>query len=86
MQQTHSKSNSKKGFYPYLNAQFLSALADNALLFASIRNLVQGSNNEQNSNYGCPRVLRMDYCGLGPPFCRAIGKVSSTLNEMFNIQ
>ena len=60
--------------------------SDNALLFASIRNLVQGSNNEQNSNYGCPRVLRMDYCGLGPPFCRAIGKVSSTLNEMFNIQ
>jgi LPLT family lysophospholipid transporter-like MFS transporter len=36
MQQTSSKAVKSKGFYAYLSAQFLSALADNALLFAAI--------------------------------------------------
>ena len=36
MQQTRSKAIQSKGFYAYLSAQFLSALADNALLFAAI--------------------------------------------------
>jgi MFS family permease len=36
MQQTSSKAVKTKGFYAYLSAQFLSALADNALLFAAI--------------------------------------------------
>ena len=41
MQQTHFNIDSKKGFYPYLSAQFLSALADNALLFAAIALLAE---------------------------------------------
>ena len=36
MQQIHSSSTHNKGFYFFLSAQFLSALADNALLFAAI--------------------------------------------------
>ena len=43
MQQTHSNKDFKKGFYPYLSAQFLSALADNALLFAAIALLAEMS-------------------------------------------
>jgi LPLT family lysophospholipid transporter-like MFS transporter len=41
MQQTHFNLDPKKGFYPYLSAQFLSALADNALLFAAIALLAE---------------------------------------------
>ena len=41
MQQTHFNIDSKKDFYPYLSAQFLSALADNALLFAAIALLAE---------------------------------------------
>ena len=36
MLQRRSKPINSKGFYPFLTAQFLSALADNALLFAAI--------------------------------------------------
>ena len=36
MLQRRSKPVKSKGFYPFLIAQFLSALADNALLFAAI--------------------------------------------------
>lgn len=36
MLQRRSKPVDSKGFYPFLTAQFLSALADNALLFAAI--------------------------------------------------
>ena len=36
MLQRRSKPIDSKGFYPFLTAQFLSALADNALLFAAI--------------------------------------------------
>ena len=41
MQQTSSNTIQSKGFYAYLTAQFLSALADNALLFAAIALLAQ---------------------------------------------
>ena len=43
----------------------------NALFYKSIRKLM-----EDPSGLSCPQVLRMDNCGLGPPFCRSIGKVS----------
>ena len=33
----------------------------------SMRNLIESN--------ACPNKIRMDYCGLGPPICRAIGKV-----------
>ena len=36
MLQRRSKPINSRGFYPFLTAQFLSALADNALLFAAI--------------------------------------------------
>ena len=36
MLQRRSKPIDSRGFYPFLTAQFLSALADNALLFAAI--------------------------------------------------
>ena len=45
----------------------------NALFFKSLRKLI-----ENQSGLSCPQVLRMDNCGLGPPFCRSIGKVSLT--------
>jgi len=41
MQQISSNTIQSKGFYAYLTAQFLSALADNALLFAAIALLAQ---------------------------------------------
>ena len=36
----------------------------------SLRKLIE------NESECCPRILRMDACGLGAPSCRAIGKVS----------
>jgi hypothetical protein len=42
-----------------------------ALFLHSMRKLI-----ENQCGLACPSVLRMDNCGLGPPSCRSIGKVS----------
>ncbi len=66
---------------------------DHTLLFTSIRKLIEHSvgvevereTGERSSpTYTtCPTVLRFDNCGLGPPFCRAIGKVSDEKSSTF---
>jgi len=43
----------------------------------SIRTFIESPN--------CPSTLRMDSCGIGPPTCRAIGKVRTHVTPLFII-
>jgi len=72
--QTHYKQKSRNIFMNSLDLGFNDighGSGDKKEIYAFNKSLKRLIENEVG---GCPRVLRLDVCGLGAPSCRAIGK------------